>query len=200
MRAHAPEGEPQPAWAIATLFPGQGCWTEEDYLRLPTNRLVEFADGHVEVLEIPTRIHQEIVAWLYEALRAFVAARQLGKIYFAPLPVHLWPGRYREPDIVFVRTGNSRALEGEFLEGADFVLEVVSAGDPQRDWELKRREYARAGIPEYWIADPFQKRITVFRLEGAAYVNHGDFREGQLATSAMFPGFSVAVSYALAGR
>ncbi len=195
-----PEGEPQPAWAIATLFPGQGCWTEDEYLRLPTNRLVEFADGHVEVLAMPTRLHQKIVAFLYEALRAFVTARRLGEVYFAPLPVHLWPGRYREPDIAFVRAGNARALEGEFLEGADLVMEVVSAHDPDRDWNLKRREYARAGIPEYWVIDPFQKKITTFRLEGETYVVHGDFTEGQLATSAMLPGFSVAVSDALAAR
>jgi len=31
-----------PAWAVATLFPAQGQWSEEDYL-LPTNHLVEFS-------------------------------------------------------------------------------------------------------------------------------------------------------------
>ncbi len=30
-----------PAWEIATIFPNQGQWTEGDYLRLNTNRLVD---------------------------------------------------------------------------------------------------------------------------------------------------------------
>jgi Uma2 family endonuclease len=194
-----PEGEPQPAWGIATLFPGQGCWSEEEYLRLPTNRLVEFIDGRVEVLPMPTRLHQRIVACLYAALKAFVDSRNLGDVYFAPLPVHLWPGRYREPDLIFVSAGNTRALEGEYLEGADLVMEVVSADDPDRDWNLKRREYARAGIAEYWIVDPFEKRIAVFILEGESYVLHGDFKVGQVAASAMFPDFTIAASDALLG-
>jgi len=29
------------------------------------------------------------------------------------------------------------------------VMEVVSSGDPGRDRDTKRREYAAAGIPEY---------------------------------------------------
>ena len=153
-----PRGEPEPAWAVATLFPAQGYWSEQDFLELPTNRLVEYSDGFIEVLPVPTRLHQKIVAFIYESLKAFVAARKLGEVFFAPLPIHLWPGKYREPDVIFVRSDNAKALEGEYLEGADLVVEVVSPDDPDRDWVKKRKEYARARIPEYWVVDPRQKR------------------------------------------
>ena len=53
-----------PAWEIATLFPDQGQWDEWDYLALDTNRLVEFADGYVEVLPMPTELHQDLVLFL----------------------------------------------------------------------------------------------------------------------------------------
>lgn len=193
---HLPEGEPAPAWAVATLFPAQGCWSERDYLELPTNRLVEFSDGFIEVLPVPTRLHQKIVAFLFESLKAFVLARKLGEVYFSPLPVHLWPGKYREPDVIFVRAGNTKALQGEYLEGADLVMEVVSSEDPERDWVKKREEYARAGIPEYWVVDPRMARITVFTLKEAAYSAHGEFGKGDQAASVLLPGFRVPVSEA----
>ncbi len=192
-----PEGEPEPAWAVATLFPSQGHWSERDYLELPTNRLVEFSDGTIEVLPVPTRVHQKIVAFLYEALKAFVAARKLGEVYFAALPVHLWPGKYREPDVMFVRAGNVRALQGEYLEGADLVMEVVFADDPDRDWVQKREEYARAGIQEYWVIDPQQERLTVFSLKGKTYVIHGEHGKSDQAESELLPGFTLPVAGAL---
>lgn len=39
----------EPLWAIAQLFPYQGYWSEDDYLDLNTNHLVEFSDGYYEV-------------------------------------------------------------------------------------------------------------------------------------------------------
>lgn len=61
-----PNMEPgQPVWALATLFPAQGEWTEEDYFRLETGRLVELVNRCLEVLPLPTWLHQRIVAWLF---------------------------------------------------------------------------------------------------------------------------------------
>lgn len=62
----APPGEP--VWEIAELFPEQGAWTERQYLSLQTNRLVEFDNGTIEVLPVPTKTHQRVVLFLYEVL------------------------------------------------------------------------------------------------------------------------------------
>ena len=43
----------EPPWDVALLYPLQGSWTEDDYLELGTNRLVEFSDGGIEVLPMP---------------------------------------------------------------------------------------------------------------------------------------------------
>jgi Uma2 family endonuclease len=77
------------------------------------------------------------------------------------------------------------------------VLEVVSPDDPQHDLVRKRREYARAGIPEYWIVNPAAEQIIVLRLEGTTYVEHGVFPRGAQATSALLEGFTVAVAEVL---
>jgi Uma2 family endonuclease len=190
----------QPAWEVARLFPEQGSWSEEEYLALSANRLVEFSDGHVEVLPMPTTSHQLIVAFLYGALLTFVTPRGAGTVLFAPLRVRLWPGKFREPDLVFLSAEHTSRIGEPFWEGADLVMEVVSDDDRRRDLETKRREYAQAGIPEYWIVDPQQGRITVLRLAGAIYTVHGEFLPDAQATSHLLPGFVVDVSAALAAQ
>src|SRR5258705_11134777 len=44
------------------------------------------------------------------------------------------------------------------------VVELLSPGTRRRDFNLKRREYAAAGIPDYWIVDGKRRRLTVFSL------------------------------------
>ena len=80
----------EPTWEVAYLFPTQGNWSEEDYLALHGNQLVEFAHGFVEVLPMPTTSHQLLVVYLYGLLLAFAQARGLGTPLVAPLRVRLW--------------------------------------------------------------------------------------------------------------
>ncbi|CAN5853723.1 Uma2 family endonuclease [soil metagenome] len=190
----------EPAWEVARLFPDQGEWSEEEYLDLNVNRLVEFSHGSVEVLTMPTTSHQLIVAYLYGALLSFASARQLGTVLFAPLRVRLWAGKYREPDVILMLAEHADRIGELYWEGADLVMEVVSDDDRRRDLDTKRREYARAGIPEYWIVDPLQGRIIVLRLDGDRYLEHGSFARGEQASSCLLDGFRVDVAEALAPR
>jgi Uma2 family endonuclease len=112
-------GEAEPAWEIAQLFPAQGDWTEDDYLDLDTNRLVEFSHGRVEVLVMPTELHQDLLLWLYESLKRFVSAHKLGKVMLAPRPVQLWPGKFCEPDILFMLAENDMRRTQPYWIGAD---------------------------------------------------------------------------------
>lgn len=188
-----------PPWEIALLFPSQGEWTEDDYLALDTRRLIELSEGCLEVLPMPTVLHQLLVKFLAGLLDAHVKAHALGVVLFAPLPVRLWSGKIREPDIVFLRPG--RITNPRYPPvGADLVMEVVSEGEENRarDLEIKRREYAQAQIAEYWIVDPERREIAVLVLDGADYQVHGSFAAGSTATSPTLPGFKVDVTAAFA--
>ena len=181
-------------WEIAQLFPAQGHWSEEEYLALDTNHLIEFSHGQLEVLPMPTQSHQLLVIALFELLRNYVRTRKLGTVLFSPMRVQLWPGKYREPDILFMRTEHDDRRSDSFWEGADLVMEVVSPDDPQRDTVTKRREYAQAGIPEYWIVDPADVSISVLTLRGIEYTLHGEFVAGETATSVLLDRFEVEVA------
>ncbi len=197
-----PEREPEPTWGIAQLFPAQGTWSEWEYLALETNHLVEFSNGRLEFPPMPTMSHQLILAHLYGLLLAFSTAKDLGTVLMAGLPVRLWRRKFREPDVLFMRKEHAGRMGEQYWRGADLVMEVVSGKgkDRRRDLIEKREEYARAEIPEYWIVDPRDERITVFRLAGRRYLVHGKFGKGTTATSHLLPGFVVDVSAALSGE
>lgn len=186
---------PEPAWDISRLFPAQGAWSEEEYLGLPGNSLVEFDQGNIEVLDMPSELHQSLVVLLYELLVSHVRRHKLGKVLVAPLPVRLWEGKMREPDVLFMRREHAALRHEAYWRGADLVMEVLSPTDPKRDKVTKRREYARAGIPEYWLVDPVERTVTVFSLPELAeeYAVHGIWGLGERAESASLEGFGVDV-------
>jgi Uma2 family endonuclease len=176
------------------LAPLQGLWTEQQYLRLTeqTNHLIEFTDGYIEVLPMPTSRHQTILLLLYERFKTAVQPMG-GKVLVAPLRLRLRPGKFREPDILLLRSAGDPRYQDAFWLGADLVVEVVSPDRPERDTEEKVRDYAEAGIPEYWIVNPLDETVTVLTLEGEAYPQHGIFRRGQRATSKLLDGFGIEV-------
>lgn len=189
---------PEPAWNVALLFPRQGLWTEADYLGLTTNHLVELSAGVLEVPEMPTNRHQAIVAALFRHLDSFVSAGGLGTVRFAPLPVRLWPGKFREPDLLFLSAVNSARI-GELYWGVpDLVIEVVSPGTRSLDEVTKVREYAEAGVAEYWLVDPEAETITVLVLAGTAYEKKARVTRGERAHSKVLPGFTVSADQVFA--
>lgn len=189
----------EPAWDVALLYPSQGSWTEQEYLSLGTNCMVEFDDGCIEVLPMPTWSHQLLVRWLFYRLSDFVRAGNLGEVMFAPLPVRLWAGKYREPDLMFVSRARAMSVV-RYPDGLDLAIEVVSEGSDARtrDLEVKRTEYASARIQEYWIVDPQLRQITVLMLDGEEYRVHGVFEGEALLTSPLLAGFSFRASDAFA--
>jgi Uma2 family endonuclease len=189
----------EPVWEIARLYSPQGCWSESEYLHLDTNQRVEFSHGYLEFQAMPTILQQRILFYLAKLLDAFARAHQLGEALPAGVRIRLWEDKYREPDIAFMKFEHQSPITAQFWYGADLVMEVVSDSDSDRDRDLvkKRAEYAQAGIPEYWIVDPAEGRITVLALEGTEYVEHGVFARGERATSWLLPGFEVDVAEAL---
>ncbi len=185
---------------VAQLWPPRGQWTEADYFALPdTNRFVELSEGELVMPPHPTHTHQLIVGRLYRAIYDFVAERGLGIVQIGPLPVRLWPGKIREPDILFVAKEHSDRI-GEKVYGLpDLTVEVLSPATRRTDRLEKTVEYAQAGVREYWIVDPHGRTVEVFVLREGAYELLGKWGEGEEARSEVLAGFRVAVDEVIKG-
>ena len=180
---------------VADLSALQRFWSEAQYLTLTnhSHRLIEFTDGCIEILPMPTQRHQAISRFLFLALVAAVR-NSGGDVFYAPLRLRIRDGKFREPDIMFVRQAGDARCRDDYWIGADLVMEVVSPDDPYRDLVEKRIDYAEAGIPEYWIVNPIDDTVTVLVLGDGEYREHGVFRPGAHADSPSLPGISISVS------
>ena len=167
---------------LRELLPYQGRWNEAGYLWLTddTNRLIEFTDGAIEVLPVPTDEHQALAQFLLFAFGTALGSR--GVIRYAPLRLQIRPGKFREPDLLLLLDSQDARRENRYWTGADLVIEIVSPDQPDRDLVEKRFDYAEAGIPEYWIVNPLDQSVTILALDGDTYTDHGPHTRGQQVT------------------
>ena len=167
------------------------------YLELTdgTNRRIEFTDGRLEFLPMPTEVHEAIVRFLFLALYRSSIRRKLGEVYSNGIRLRIRPRKVRLPDIIFLHKDHFHARHNRVWDGADLVMEVVS-DDPKdhaRDYQEKLADYAEAKIAEYWIIDPERQLVIVHRLDGDAYAIDGEFSRGEQATSDLLNGFTIDV-------
>ena len=180
---------------LCDILPRQGCWSEESYLWLTDHgrHRIEFTDGRIEELPMPTSTHQAVLLFLYRLLHDYLRPRG-GVAMVSGLRMRIREGKFREPDVLMLQDRSDPRYQDRYWLGADLVAEVVSPDDPDRDLVEKRIDYAEAGIPEYWIVDPRNETITVLVLDGNAYVEHGVHGRGGTATSPLLEGFATDVA------
>jgi Uma2 family endonuclease len=98
--------------------------------------------------------HQDLNGFLSSVLRLFVEVHGLGEVRCAPFLMRIG-ATAREPDLLFVAREHLDRLRDTYLDGpADLAVEIVSPESRRRDREVKRAEYAAAGVAEYWVIDP----------------------------------------------
>jgi Uma2 family endonuclease len=179
-------------------WPQQGQWTYEDYLRLPDDgRRYEIIEGVLYVTNAPAYAHQFTVIKLSAKLDAFVSERQLGVVLAAPFEVHLPRIAIPvQPDILFIAAAQQPKPDAKYFEGApDLIVEVLSPESIRRDQHIKFGAYERAGVREYWIANPKTRTITVHMLPagGQEYVLLDQFAPGETLHSAILPDLQLLV-------
>src|SRR5438552_4482295 len=168
-------------WEIAGFFPPQGHWSEERYLELDDTLgdrpRLELANGCLEVLPVPIEPHEFIMVFMFRLLDAFTRAHAPGLVMPSGTKIRLRPRKrrgaadFRLPDVLYLAKENFHLRHREYWDGADLVVEVVSGGskDRRRDLVTKVKEYAAAGIREYWIIEPRKRFVRVYTLEGKKY-------------------------------
>lgn len=180
-------------WANLPAGRLPGLWTEEEYLALDINRRIEFTDGLIEVLTLPTFVHQAIAMLLCMKLDELRIHGKRGRATFSGFKTRVRENKWREPDVLYLRPENEHLHDDRWWTHTDFAVEVVSPDDPGRDYSVKRVEYAEGGIPEYWIVDPRRRTILQLVLDPGSteYREVGTFGPGDVVRAATLPGFQV---------
>ena len=141
--------------------------TLEQYEALPEDKRVEVFDGVVFDMAGPSQEHQTISTELTTLLNTYIKSNKGScRVFHAPFDVKLSdkPLTIVQPDIMVICDKDK--LDGKRCNGApDFVIEIVSPGNPADDYIRKLYYYKNAGVREYWIVDPRRKTVTVNYFE-----------------------------------
>lgn len=177
-----------------------------DFLTLPPETPGEVIEGELIVGPSPFADHQRIAGTLYFLIRGILETQPaIGEAFTAPLDVVLRadaPAIVVQPDLVFVAAANL-GIVGKVVVGApDLVVEVVSPGSERTDAVRKRELYGRFGVREYWLVWPGEERIDVFTLsaDGHSYGDPRTVSSGDVLTSAVLPGFELAIDRVFARK
>jgi Uma2 family endonuclease len=182
--------------------PRQGSWTYEDYAALPDDgNRYEIIDGVLYLSPAPNILHQIVVTTIAAYLKLHVEFVGLGRVLAAPTDVELAPrDSPLQPDVIVVLNDNLRILESKtrIVGAPDLVVEVASPSTATYDRREKLDAYARAGVREYWLVDPYAQTVEVLYLEGGAFISAGAFHGGALLPSRVVPEFPVRVEQCFA--
>ncbi len=130
----------------------------------------DLPEGISICLDMPTSIkHQQIQASLFGSLWNFVKRHKLGEVFGTPTDLVI-QGNTVQPDVMFIAEKHRKRIKETKIDGyADLVIEILSKTSKRRDRHNKFRRYETAKIPAYWIVNPDEKEIEVYRLNGARY-------------------------------
>lgn len=174
----------------------------EEYLTYidGTDNRYELVDGKLEIMNPPTFRHLLIAKFIEQLFDAEINRLSLSWLCFREAGIRTGWRKSRLSD-VYVVTAEQIA---EFIDQSAvcqtpplLAVEVVSPESINRDYRYKRSEYAALEIPEYWIVDPIDAKVTVLLWEEGLY-EQTEFTGSQQIISRTLPELSITVEQVLA--
>ncbi|MDR2483531.1 MAG: Uma2 family endonuclease [Treponema sp.] len=177
----------------------EGGFTYADYKawELKLGERYELIDGAAYAMAAPNTGHQRIVTRLAGELYSFLKGKPC-EVFTAPFDVRLF---YQEdesddtvvqPDLTVICDPGKLGDEG--CRGApDLVIEILSPSNTAIEMERKLNLYQEAGVREYWVVDPLNRRVRVYLLKDGRYVPQ-TFRAADRAQSAILPGLELSLA------
>ncbi len=154
-------------------------YTIEDIYALPDGQRAELIDGEIYMMAPPKTIHQRISGALHSVIHQYIKTKKGScEVFAAPFAVFLNKDNktYVEPDISVICDKDK--IDDRGCNGApDWIIEITSLSDPQRDYGIKLFKYRTAGVREYWVVNPQKKTVMVFDFEKEHRSNQYDFND-----------------------
>ncbi|MFN9668465.1 MAG: Uma2 family endonuclease [Pseudanabaena sp.] len=169
----------------------------------------ELVDGELVAMSLGTGLHGETIDRTCQAINAeinrtaqpwIVRQGQIG----VRCPRGIGLDTVRIPDVVVIQQDNWQALqEREAVIDFDLsapllVIEVISPPTKNIDYRAKRTEYAARDIPEYWIIDPLESKVSVL-INSDGWYDITEFFDSDRLISPTFPELQLTPQIILKG-
>lgn len=174
----------------------------EDYVAYDdgTEKRYELVNGELVEVTPPTFRHMLIAKFIEQRLDAEIARLGLGWFCFREAGVRTGVRKSRLTDVYVLTPEQVSSLMNRAAIAQTpplLAVEVVSPDSVARDYRYKRTEYAALEIPEYWIVDPLESKVTVLTFNEGLY-DEAVFVEDQALASPTFPELTLTVDQILA--
>lgn len=148
-------------------------YTYIDYMKYPEGARIELIEGNIyDMSPAPSRIHQRLILELSNLFNQYIKSNNgLCEVDIAPFDVFLTDNDNIEncknivqPDISVICDKNK--LNDKGCVGApDLIIEIVSPSNQSNDYVRKLGLYEHFKVREYWIVNPMDKSILIYKLD-----------------------------------
>ncbi|ERT07640.1 restriction endonuclease family protein [Lyngbya aestuarii BL J] len=173
--------------------------TFEEYLNYDdgTDNRYELEDGELIIVNPATFRHAFIIRFLTNIFEGQINQLSQPWITLSGIGVRTSVNRSRIPDICVIDREKISDLDvSAVMESAIIAVEIVSPESKTRDYRYKRSEYSVVGIPEYWIVDSTEQKVTVLSLVEGLY-EQVEYKENDRIISPTFPELALTVEQVL---
>lgn len=146
----------------------------EEYLTYQdgTDNNYELVSGKLELMNPPTVRHFLIAKLLEQEFDQQIQNKNLNWLCFREAGIRTGWQKSRLPDLFIIDKNAAMELldsSAVFQTTPFLIVEIVSPESTKRDYRYKRSEYAALEVPEYWIVDPQENKVTVLILNEGLY-------------------------------
>jgi Uma2 family endonuclease len=167
--------------------------TYQDYLDLPENgNRYEIISGELHNAPAPLIRHQEVLMNLGRILDSYCHRRRHGKLLFAPVDVVLSQIDVVQPDIIWISEKRLAIITSRNVVNApDLVVEITGPFTRRKDMLIKRKLYEKHGVKEYWVIDPDQEWLRIYRRSGKKLSFRHTLKKDDSFHCPLFPGLMI---------
>ncbi len=170
-------------------------YTYKEYASWPVDERWELIDGIAwNMSPAPVRRHQKMLGDLHLIFREYFEGKPC-EVYLAPFDVFFPEDKNQkmddvttvvQPDLSVICSQDKLVDKGCFGP-PDLVVEILSPYTSKKDLNEKFRLFERSGVYEYWVVDPGNKYIRIFKqLRSGGYDPGEVFETGDTAASSHF--------------
>jgi Uma2 family endonuclease len=169
-------------------------FTYADYLKWEGSERYEIINGEAFMMSSPSVEHQAIIRKILVKLAVFLEGKPC-EVFPAPLDVRLFPEEDHsddtvvQPDILVV-CDKSKLSKGSVDGPPDLVVEILSPSNTDKLMFLKFAAYLNAGVREYWVLNPEQKKAQVHVLREGHYIS-SVYEKDALIQASVLPPFGL---------
>jgi len=159
-----------------------------DYLRFPDDgKRWEIIDGVPYLMAAPRTAHQMVLWSISGAFYAHLRGKKC-KAFIAPFDVRLPKQRKKQdkdiynivqPDIT-VYCDKKKYDDRGGIGAPEMVIEILSPSSGRMDRFHKFMLYREAGVREYWLVDPTNHFIEIYRLKNNELIKVGEYFPGDI--------------------